>query len=147
MKSTSEVIIDRPREQVLELIMAPGNFAKWQPGVRTFQLLSGQQGYPGARAKVVLEVHGLKLEMTETIVERTMPEVYTLRYDGKGVKNLVENRFYEAGPGRTRWVVTNTLEFSPFTAVASGFIKDIIVKQNGESMKQFKAWAEASAQD
>ena len=82
--------------------------------------------------------------MTETIVERKMPDVYTLRYDGKGVKNLVENRFYEDGPGKTRWVMTNDLQFSPLTAVASGFIKDIVVKQNQESMQRFKAWAEAS---
>jgi carbon monoxide dehydrogenase subunit G len=143
MKSTSEVIIDRPREQVLELIMTPGNFARWQPGVKKFELLSGQQGQPGARAKVVLDMHGLKLEMTETIVERRMPDVYTLRYEGKGVKNVVENRFYEDGPGKTRWVVTNTLDFSLATAMASGFIKDIVVKQNQESMQRFKAWAEA----
>lgn len=143
MKTTAEVIIDRPREQVLELIMAPGNFAKWQPGVKTFTLLSGQQGYPGARAKVVLDVHGFKLEMTETIVERKLPDVYTLRYDGKGVKNVVENRFYEVGSGQTRWVMTNTLDVSPLMVMAAPFINELVTKQNGESMKQFKAWAEA----
>ena len=124
--------------------MTPGNFAKWQPGVKKFELLSGQQGQPGARAKVVLDMHGLKLEMIETIVERRMPDVYTLKYEGKGVKNLVENRFYEDRPGKTRWVMTNTLEFSPFAAVVSAFIKDIVVKQNHESMKQFKVFAEKS---
>ncbi len=142
MKSTAEVIIDRPREKVLELIMAPGNFAMWQPGVKTFQLLSGQQGYPGAKAKVVIETHGIKLEMTETIVERKLPDVYTLRYDGKGVKNVVENRFYEAGPGQTRWVMTNTLDVSLMMAMAAPVIHDIVTKQNAESMRRFKAWAE-----
>jgi uncharacterized protein YndB with AHSA1/START domain len=142
MKSTAEVIIDRPRERVLELIMDPANFAKWQPGIKAFQLLSGQQGQPGARAKVVIDMHGVKLEMIETIVERKLPDVYTLRYEGKGVKNLVENRFYAEGPNRTRWTATSTLEFSLVTAVASGFIRDMVVKQNHESMRQFKAFAE-----
>lgn len=142
MKSTAEVIINQPRERVIDLIMAPGNFAKWQPGVKSFELLSGQQGYPGARAKVVIDMHGFKLEMTETIVERKMPDSYTLRYDGKGVKNVVENRFYEAGPGRTRWVMTNTLDVSPLMAMAAPMIKDLVTKQNGESMQRFKAWAE-----
>lgn len=144
MKFTSEVIVERPREQVLDLIMAPGNFSKWQPGVKSFELLSGELGCPGARARVVVDMYGLKLEMTETIVERKMPDVYTLRYEGKGVKNLVENRFYEDGPGKTRWVINSTLEFSPFAAVAAGFIKDTIVKQNHESMKKFKTFAEKS---
>ncbi len=144
MKFASEVTINRPREQVLDLIMAPGNFTKWQPGVKEFQLLSGVQGQPGARARVIIETMGVKLEMVETIVKRQLPDVYTLRYDGKGVQNLVENRFYEAGPGQTRWTMTNELHFSPLTAVASGFIKDIIAKQNAESMRRFKAWVEQS---
>jgi uncharacterized protein YndB with AHSA1/START domain len=144
VKFTSEVIVDRPRERVLELFTTPGNVPKWQPGVRESRLLSGQLGYPGARARVVIETHGLKLEMIETIVERRLPDVYTVRYDGRGFKNLVENCFYEDGPGRTRWVMSNTLEFSPLAAVASGVIKDILAKQNHESMKRFKAWAEQS---
>ncbi len=145
MKFASEVIINRPLAQVLDLIMAPGNFTKWQPGVKEFKLLSGVQGQPGAQARVVIETMGVKLEMTETIVERKLPDVYTLRYDGKGVHNLVENRFSAVGPTQTRWAVTNELHFSPLAAVASGFIKDLIEKQNGESMKRFKAWAESQA--
>lgn len=144
MKTTHEVTIGLPRERVLELIMEPANFARWQPGVKTFKLLSGQQGQPGARARVVMEVHGFKLEMTETIVERRMPELYTLKYDGKGVKNTVENRFFELGPETTRWVMTNTLDVSPLMAVAAPLIKDLVTKQNLESMKAFKAWAETA---
>ncbi len=144
MKSTSEVIINRPREEVLALIMQPGNFAKWQPGVSTFKLISGQQGQPGARAKVVIETHGLKLEMTETIVERRMPEMYSLKYEGRGVKNFVENRFYEVGPGQTRWVMVNTLDVSPLMVMVAPVIQDIVTKQNVESMQRFKAWAEAT---
>lgn len=142
MKSTSEITIARPRQQVIDLIMAPGNFSKWQPGVKSFELLSGQQGQPGARAKVVLDMHGFKMEMIETIVERRMPDVYTLRYEGKGVKNIVENRFYEVGPNETRWVMANTLEVGLMMAMAGPMINDIVGKQNHESMKAFKAFAE-----
>jgi carbon monoxide dehydrogenase subunit G len=142
MKTTHEITIDLPRDRVLELIMAPGNFAKWQPGVKSFKLLSGQQGFPGARAQVVIDSHGLKLEMIETIVERRLPDIYTLRYEGKGVKNTVENRFYEVAPGRTRWVMTNTLEVGLMMKMAGPVINEIVGKQNGDSMKAFKAFAE-----
>jgi carbon monoxide dehydrogenase subunit G len=142
MKTTHEVTINLPRERILELIMAPGNFAQWQPGVKSFQLLSGQQGYPGAKAKVVIDSHGLKLEMIETIVERRLPDVYTLRYEGKGVKNTVENRFYEEAPGRTRWVMTNTLDVGLMMKMAAPVINEIVGKQNADSMKSFKAFAE-----
>ena len=65
-------------------------------------------------------------------------------YDGKGVKNVVENRFYEDGPGQTRWVMTNTLDFSPLMAMVAPIITDLVTKQNRESMQRFKAWAEES---
>ena len=142
MKSSYEIIINRPRQRVLDLIMDPANFPKWQFGVKTFQLLSGQQGQPGARAKVVIETHSVKLEMTETIVARQLPDLYSLRYEGKGVKNFVENRFYEDGPDRTRWTMTNTLEVGLMMAVAGPFINEIIGKQNHDSMKAFKNFAE-----
>lgn len=142
MKSTHETVINRSRQRVLDLIMDPANFPKWQPGVKTFRLLSGEQGQPGARAKVVIETHGVKLEMTETIVERRLPDVYALRYEGKGVKNLVENRFYEDGPDRTRWVLTNTVDVGLMIAVAAPMINEIITKQNRDSMQAFKAFAE-----
>ena len=143
MKSTAEIVVERPRQAVLELIMAPGNFAKWQPGVKSFQLLSGTQGEPGARARVIIDTHGMKLDMIETVVERRLPEVYTLRYEGKGVKNIVENRFYEEGAGRTRWVMTNKLEVGLMMAMAAPVINEIIGKQNQEAMARFKAWAES----
>lgn len=142
MKSTFEITIDLPRQRVLDLIMDPANFPKWQPGVKTFKLLSGQQGQPGAKAKVVIESHGFKIEMTETIVERRLPDLYALRYEGKGVKNTVENRFYEDGPGRTRWVMVNTLEVGLMMAVAGPVINEVVTRQNHDSMKSFKAFAE-----
>jgi carbon monoxide dehydrogenase subunit G len=142
MKTTHEITVDLPRQRVLELIMDPANFPKWQPGVKTFELLSGQQGQPGAKAKVVIESHGMKLEMIETIIERRLPDVYSLRYDGKGVKNTVENRFYEAAPNRTRWVMTNILEVGLMMKMAAPVINEIVGKQNHDSMKAFKAFAE-----
>ena len=142
MKTTHEITISLPRELVLTLIMDPANFPRWQPGIKSFQLLSGAQGYPGARARVVIDSYGLKLEMIETIVERRLPDVYTLRYEGKGVKNLVENRFYEDGPDRTRWVLTNTVEVGLMMAMAAPVINEIVGKQNHDAMKAFKSFAE-----
>jgi hypothetical protein len=143
MKFASEIVINLPREKVLELIMKPGNFAKWQPGVKASDLLSGAAGQPGARSRVVIDAYGLKLDMIETIVDRRLPDVYSLRYDAKGVKNFVENRFSEVGPEQTRWTMTNRLEFSPLMFAAAGFIGDIVEKQNAESMKRFKKFAES----
>lgn len=49
MTFESEVVIDRPRERVLELIMEPGNFARWQPGRRG---VSGGPRKSGARPAI-----------------------------------------------------------------------------------------------
>jgi hypothetical protein len=144
MKYTCEISIERPRARVLELIMDPDAFAQWQPGVRSFQLLSGQLGQVGARSRVVFEMRGMRMEMTETIVQRRLPDSYTLMYESRGVKNLVENRFYEEGPARTRWEITNTFEISRLMAVATPFLHDIVARQNQDAMERFKAFAEQS---
>jgi len=55
----------------------------------------------------------LQLEISRPVLERRLPELHTLSYEGRGVKSLVENRLYEHGPEQTRWVMNNVLQFSP----------------------------------
>jgi uncharacterized protein YndB with AHSA1/START domain len=144
MKLTSTIVVDRPRERVLELIMEPGAFSQWQPGVRSFELLGGQQGQVGARARVVFDMHGMRMEMTETIVERRLPDLYALKYEARGVKNLVENRFYVQAADKTRWEITNVLEISRLMAVAAPLLHELVTKQNAEAQRAFKEYAEKS---
>jgi carbon monoxide dehydrogenase subunit G len=142
MRFTSEVIIDRPRQRVIELMTDPAHMSQWQPGIQSIEFLSGVKDQVGARSRVVFEMHGIRLEMIETVVRRNPPELFASAFEARGVKNSVENRFYEDGPAKTRWVMDNSFGFSGLMSVVGGFIQDILSKQIRESMYRFKVFAE-----
>ncbi|MFQ5507583.1 MAG: SRPBCC family protein [Planctomycetota bacterium] len=50
---TVEVDIDLPRERVIELFDNADNLYKWQPGLQSFEHLSGEPGQPGASSRMV----------------------------------------------------------------------------------------------
>lgn len=144
MKFTSQVAIDRPRKRVLELMTDTNNISHWQQGVRSIELLSGSRDQVGARSRVVFEMRGVRLEMIETVVQHRPPDLFASTFVARGVKNLVENRFYEDQAGRTRWVMDNTFEFSGMMSVLAVLIHDYVTKQTLESMSRFKMFAERS---
>jgi uncharacterized membrane protein len=144
MRITSKVIIDRPRQRVLELMMDPKYLSQWQPGVRSVELLNGERDQVGARSRVVFDALGIRLAMTETILQRQPPELFAAVYEARGIRNTVENRFYADGPEQTRWVMSNALEFTGLLSAAAGLVQDSVVKQTRESMARFKMFAEKS---
>jgi hypothetical protein len=111
MKYRSEVTIDLPRERVVELFDNPDNLAKWQPGLLSFDHIEGELGKPGAKSRLVYDENGRKVEMIETIITRDLPDEFSGTYQAKGVWNRIDNRFYEDGSSRTRWVTESDFRF------------------------------------
>ncbi|MCB0232507.1 MAG: SRPBCC family protein [Anaerolineae bacterium] len=144
MKFSSEITINRPRQQVVALITDSGNTAKWQPGVKSIELLSGEKDQLGARSRVMFEFNGLQLEVIETVIERSPPERFASSFETRGVRNTVVNRFYETAPGQTRWIMDNAFDFNRAMSVVAFLIRSVISKQTAQSMKQFKAFAESN---
>lgn len=142
MKFSSKIVIACPRTRVLELMRNPEYLTVWQPNVKGIVLLKGDAGQPGARSRVIVEVRELRLEMIETILELSLPDKLTSVYESRGVKNLVENRFYEEAPDKTRWVIDNTLEVSGMMSMVGSVVREISAKQTLASMNRFKAFAE-----
>ena len=94
MKYNSEVVIDLPRPRVVELFDNADNLSKWQPGLSSFEPLSGELGQTGAKSRLVYDMNGRRVEMTETIVSRDLPDEFSATYAAKGVMNWKENWFY-----------------------------------------------------
>ena len=53
MKYTREVVIDLPRDRVIELFDDADNLPKWQEGLQRFEHVSGEPGQPGAKSRLV----------------------------------------------------------------------------------------------
>jgi uncharacterized membrane protein len=144
MNFTTQVVINRPRPHVLELISDPGNLAEWQPGLKSIELLSGARNQVGARSRVVFEFRGFRLVMIESVVAYEPPDLFSSLYEARGVRNLVENRFFADGPGKTRWVLVNNFKISGWMSVVSPFLQDSVPQQNRQAMQRFKEFAEHS---
>ncbi len=143
MRYETEVIIDLPRNRVIELFDDPDNLPKWQPGLRSFEHISGEVGQPGAKSKLVYEMGKRTIEMTETIEKRDLPAEFTGIYEAKGVWNWNANYFHEAGPDKTRWVLDTDFRFSGFMKIMALFMPGTFKKQTLQNMMDFKKFAES----
>lgn len=139
---TCELQIDLPRERVIELFDSVDNLYKWQKGLQSFELKSGQAGQPGAVSTLVFQEGKRRIEMTETITRRELPDRFDGVYETRGVRNVNENRFVDAGGGKTTWISHQTFEFSGFMKVIGFFFKSAFPKQTMRFMQNFKDFAE-----
>lgn len=143
MKYSNEVIINAPRDKVIELFDNFDNMSKWQKGFQSYSAISGTPGQVGAKSHLVYEMNGRKIEMVETITERNLPDVFSGTYDVEGVHNIIENRFIEEG-GKTRWIANNEFQFKGIMKLMSIFMRGTIKKQTLSDMNRFKEFAESA---
>jgi hypothetical protein len=144
MQFSCETYINLPREKVIHLFDNPENLDKWMEGLQSVDHISGRQGYPGAKSRMVFNNEGRRLELIETILSRNLPEEFSGFYETKGIINKVANYFYEEGPERTRWVAENEFQFSGLMNLMSIFIRSAFPKQTQRHMENFKNFAENS---
>jgi uncharacterized membrane protein len=144
MKYTLEVTVNLPLDRVIELFDSAENLPKWQPGLQSFEPLSGAPGQPGAKSSLLYDENGRKIEMVETIIKRDFPDEFSALYEAKGVKNWTVNHFYSDGTDKTRWVMDNEFKFSGLMALMGIFMRGSFPKETLKQMNQFKAFAESA---
>ena len=143
MKYTREVVIDLPRDHVIELFDNADNLAKWQEGLQAFEHVSGEPGEPGARSRLVYDHRGSRFELIETITERNLPDEFSAIYETDGVWNLMTNRFEDEGPDRTRWIAES--EFRPQglkMKLMAIILRPLFTSRTLKTLRDFKAFAE-----
>lgn len=144
MKYTTEITINLPRERVIELFDNPDNMKHWQPGLISFEHLSGEAGKPGARSRLKYRMGKREIEMIETITARNLPEEFHGAYEAKGVFNIQKNYFIPVSDTQTKWVSESEFKFSGLMSVMALFMKGAFRKQSMKYLEQFKAFAEGA---
>ncbi len=142
MKYTIEIELDLPRDRVIELFDSSENLYKWQEGLQSFDHASGEPGQPGAISNLVFQIGKRRIEMTETITERNLPDEFNGTYDCKGCHNIVKNRFIELGSDKTKWESENVFRFSGIMRFIAPLMKGVFRKQSMKYLRAFKAFAE-----
>ncbi len=135
--------IDLPRDKVVELFDSPENLFKWQPGLQSFEHISGTPGQPGAKSKLVSLNGKRRIELIQTITKRNLPDELNGTYEWDGGKNTVENRFIELGPDRTKWVSTSSYDCTGFMMKLMMFVFGSKFREHNMTiLRNFKAYCE-----
>jgi hypothetical protein len=140
---TAEIEIELPRDRVIELFDNSDNVFKWQNGLQSFDHVEGEPGQPGAVSKLVYDDGKHRIELTETVTKRNLPDEFDGTYEWSSGMNTLNNRFIEIGPNRTKWESTCEYEFRGFMLKLMGiFAPGMFRKQNLKFMENFKRFAE-----
>jgi len=145
MKYTTEVTINLPREQVIAIFDDPEKLKKWQPTLVKYEHLSGDVGQPGSQTLLAYDTNGRKMQITETVVSRNLPDELTFTFDASGVHNVVRNRFIALDASTTKWIMENDFQFSGFMVIMSLFLGRAFRNQTKSDMERFKEFAEGIA--
>ncbi|WP_420576153.1 SRPBCC family protein [Ekhidna sp.] len=144
MKYTLEIVIDKPRDEVVKLFDNSDNMKYWQKGLISFEHLSGEPGKQGAESLLKYEMGKRKIEMIETITFNGFPDEFHSNYQTNGVVNFQRNHFEEEN-GQTRWISESEFKFKGFMKLMAFFMgKGAFKKQSYSYMEDFKAFAEGN---
>jgi len=142
MKYTVELEIEKPIDELVRLYDNPDNLYSWMEGLKSIDPIAGDPGQPGAQSRMVFESGKRTIEMTETIKERNLPEVFGATYETNGVLNIQNNHFVSLGPDKTKYISENEFRFTGLMKFLSPLMKEAFKKQTLKYLKQFKAFAE-----
>jgi hypothetical protein len=135
---TLYVDIELPRDDVVRLFDSSENMFHWQNGIQSFEHVSGQPGQPGAKSRMIYQQGNQRIELTETITTRDLPDEFCGIYAWDSGRNTLENRFLEWGPGTTRWESTCRYEMDTLLLKLKGFLMPgNLKKQNLKFMNNF----------
>ncbi|MCA6073701.1 SRPBCC family protein [Fulvivirga sedimenti] len=143
MKYTCSIDIDKPIEEVIRLFDNPDNLKYWQPGLLSYEHISGTPGQPGARAKLHYKMGKRDIEMIETVVKRDLPHEFTGTYETNGVVNISKNIFEPINEKRTRYTSEQEFKLSGFMKIMGWLMPGSFQKESDKYLKQFKEFVES----
>ncbi|MGB3226884.1 MAG: hypothetical protein WBB02_02835 [Saprospiraceae bacterium] len=112
-------------------------------GLQSFEIISGNPGQVGAKARLIFLMGKRKMEMIETITVRNLPTEFSGTYEANGVFNIVKNSFKEMGPNRTKYISEQEFQFKGFIKVIGFIMPGAFKKQSMKYLEAFKNFAES----
>ncbi|MBL86744.1 MAG: hypothetical protein CMO82_08820 [Winogradskyella sp.] len=143
MKYTTEIIIEKPLQEVAKKMNSAENMKHWQEGLISAEHISGTPGEFGAKMKLKYQLGKRKMELIETITKQDFPNEFHATYTTKGVRNIQQNYFETTPEGHTKWISKN--EFQPTTFMMNAMLflmPRAFKKQTKKYMDNFKNFAE-----
>lgn len=144
MKYTTTINIRQARDKVIALFDSVDNMYKWQPGLISFDHLSGDPGREGAKSRLTYKMGKREVEMIETITRRNFPDEFSGTYEARGVWNKQVNYFEVIDENSTRWTSVSEFRCSGFMKIMCWLMPGAFKKQTLKLMNHFKEFAEGA---
>ena len=142
MKAIVEIIIDKPKERVVELFDNMDNLKKWQGGFIDYEDIDGIKGTKGARTRLRYEQKGKKIEMVETIISNNLPDEFIASFNVQGSESVIINKFFDEGPNRTKMYSNSDFKLKGFMKLLAPLMKNQFKKQIQQDLANFKQFVE-----
>ncbi|WP_299116540.1 SRPBCC family protein [uncultured Winogradskyella sp.] len=143
MKYTTEIIIEKPLEYVINKMDSTDNMKHWQEGLVSSEHISGTPGEFGAKMKLNYDFGKRKMELIETITKQDFPNEFHATYTTKGMRNIQQNYFKTIEGNNTKWICKNEFQPTNFVMNAMLFLMPkAFKKQTKTYMTNFKNFAE-----
>ena len=143
MKYTTEIIIELPRDVCIKKLDNADNMKHWQPGLTSWEMISGKSGEDGAKMCLLYDMGKRKVELVETIIKNSFPSEFHTTYETKGMLNIQHNHFEETAEGHTKWISHSEFQFSSFFMKLMGFLMpSAFKKESAKYLLNFKNFAE-----
>lgn len=142
MKYTTEVIINKPKNNVSELFSNPDNLKHWQPGFISLESISGAPGTSGAKSRLKYKMGKREIDMIETIISNNMPEEFSASFEANGAYNVQKNTFTAIDDNTTKLVSESEFRFKGIMKLMGWLMPGAFKKQTAKYLHYFKAFAE-----
>ncbi|ETN95183.1 SRPBCC family protein [Zhouia amylolytica] len=143
MKYQHIIIIDLPRNEVVEKFNSVDNLRHWQKGFISFEHLEGTPRKMNAKSYIKYQLGNRKIDMTETVLKNDLPDAFHVTYETEGVFNRQENYFEIIDDYHTKWIAISEFKFTNLIMKIIGtLMPNVFKKQSYAYMVDFKNFAE-----
>jgi uncharacterized membrane protein len=140
----SEIVIDRPCEQVAEYAADPSHAPDWYVNIASVEWLTDPPVRVGSRMAFVARFLGRRLAYTYEIVEY-LPGVRLVMRTAEGPFPMETTYTWHAdGDGRTRMTLRNRGEPAGFSRLAGPFVAAAMRRANRNDLAALKARVETA---
>ncbi|MCA9656794.1 MAG: SRPBCC family protein [Myxococcales bacterium] len=99
MRVEATVLIPAPREVVVDVLNAAEDAPRWQRGLERMEVVEGEAGVPGARARLHYRERGRAYVMEDELLECEPGRRWLSRVSGNGMTIRVETQLRDVDGG------------------------------------------------
>jgi len=143
MKSTIEVEINKPQQEVARLFADPANNPKWMHDLKRYEPVSGEEGMPGSSYRLIPRKGNMVF--LATVVSRNSNEL-KLNLETSNVHVSVIGKLKALSPAKTKLVSEEVFTFKGLFNRIFGFFAGKSIKSvHRRHIEDFKKFAEKNS--